>query len=311
MSGYLFAFFSGEEEQNGEQIRFALSRDGLYWEDLHAGRAVLRSDRGTGGCRDPFLVRDPRNNRCYLLATDLKIEGGASWQRAKRFGSRGLLVWESDDLICWEGPELRRIAPPDAGCLWAPEAVYDRAGEDFFVFFASWMGNRITGIGKQKIYSVRTRDFRTFSKPELYIERKDDVIDTTIVECEGKYFRISKNETSKKLILEKGNRLDGEFTQIHSEVLERLNGVEGPECFRLPDGRWCLIADRYSRHSGYFPMIAEDLGSGCFSLPQADSYNMGEKRKRHGGVLELTDGEYERLAAWGLSKNKEDGKCLQ
>ncbi|HJD47185.1 MAG TPA: glycoside hydrolase family 43 protein [Candidatus Mediterraneibacter norfolkensis] len=298
MKRYLFTYFSGEEEPGGEQVYFAVSRDGLHWEEINEGRPVLHSEEGTGGVRDPFPVRDPRSGRCYLIATDLKIEGGGSWQDAKRFGSRRMLVWKSDDLVKWTGPGLYDVAPEDAGCLWAPEAIFDKEKNGFFVYFASWTGDRDNGIGKQRIYLSFTSDFEKFSKPVLYIERKDDVIDTTIVKAGERFYRISKNETSKKLILEAGDSLQGSYSPVYSEILEKIEGVEGPECYCLPDGKWCVIADCYSRRRGYFPMITENLEGGKFVLPGPDEYCMGENRKRHGGVMEITSEEYERLCGW-------------
>ena len=51
MAGYLFSHFIGEEK-DGEQIYFAVSRDGLHWKDLNAGMPVLYSHIGTCGVRD-------------------------------------------------------------------------------------------------------------------------------------------------------------------------------------------------------------------------------------------------------------------
>ncbi len=54
--GYLFAHFIGEQE-NGEQIYFALSRDGMYWQDLNNEEPVLPSTVGERGVVDPFMIR--------------------------------------------------------------------------------------------------------------------------------------------------------------------------------------------------------------------------------------------------------------
>ena len=61
-TGYLFVHFTGEEKL-GEQIYFALSRDGLHWMDLNNGNPVLLSDIGEKGVRDPFILRNPRPER--------------------------------------------------------------------------------------------------------------------------------------------------------------------------------------------------------------------------------------------------------
>ena len=76
MAGYLFAHFVGEEK-DGEQVYFALSRDGLHWQDLNGGKPVLFSRTGTCGVRDPFPVRNPLSGKAYLIATDLRIQAVA------------------------------------------------------------------------------------------------------------------------------------------------------------------------------------------------------------------------------------------
>ena len=65
---YLFAYFASEKYADGEQIYFAVSQDGLFWEDLNANRPVLISELGEGGVRDPFLIRG--KDRFYLIVTD-------------------------------------------------------------------------------------------------------------------------------------------------------------------------------------------------------------------------------------------------
>ena len=95
-TGYLFVHFTGEEKL-GEQIYFALSRDGLHWMDLKEGKPVLVSDIGEAGVRDPFILRNPLNGKYVIIATDLRIEAGKGWTAAQEEGSRNLLGWESED----------------------------------------------------------------------------------------------------------------------------------------------------------------------------------------------------------------------
>lgn len=295
MAGYLFVHFIGEEK-DGEQIYFSLSRDGLHWQDLHDGKPVLYSRKGECGVRDPYLVRDPADGKFYLIATDLRIQAGKGWTAAQEQGSRDLMVWESSDLIHWSQERSCRVGIPEAGCVWAPEAVYDREKEAFLVFFASKVRRGAEEEGKHRIYAAYTRDFRDFSETFLYMERENHVIDTTILESGGKYYRISKDETEKVLILEESLSLLGEFHRIPSPVLDALKGVEGPEGYLLPDGKtWCLIADRFAEGKGYLPLVTDDLSSGNFRILEPDEYDMGQVKKRHGGVLAVTDQEYERL----------------
>ena len=186
MAGYLFAHFIGEQK-NGEQIYFAVSRDGLHWRDLNGGKPVLYSGIGTCGVRDPFLVRNPVNNMYYLIATDLRIEAGKGWDQAQEAGSRDLIVWDSKDLIHWGRERACPVGVSGAGCVWAPEAVYDREKEALLVFFASKVKQEGDTQGKHRIYAAYTKDFHEFSETFLYFEKENHVIDTTILEQETDY----------------------------------------------------------------------------------------------------------------------------
>lgn len=297
-SCYLFVHFIGEEK-DGEQIYFAVSRDGLHWTDLNGGMPVLFSKTGTCGVRDPFPVRDPGSGTIYLIATDLRIEAGEGWEKAQEAGSRDLIVWESKDLIHWSRERACTVGIPDAGCVWAPEAVYDSEKEAFLVFFASRVKRAGEEKGKHRIYAAYTRDFREFSGTFLYFEKENHVIDTTILESKGRYYRISKDETSKRLIMEAADSLLGEYTKIESPVLDALEGVEGPEGYLLPDGKtWCLIADQFQTGKGYLPMVSEHLEKGQFRILLPEEYDMGVRKKRHGGILPITEEEYETLLAF-------------
>lgn len=295
MPAYIFVHFIGEEK-NGEQIYFAVSKDGLFWEDLNQGKPVLYSHIGACGVRDPYLVKHPITGKFYLIATDLCIGNGTDWDTAVNKGSKSIIVWESQDLIHWEKERACQVMDEKVGCVWAPEAIFDYEKETFMVFWASLTKEEGEKEPKHKIYASYTDDFKHFSEAFLYLERTEHVIDTTIVRNHENYYRISKDETNKALIVEKGKTLTGTFSQIKSETLEHLQGVEGPECFRMPDGRhWCLIADQFAKRLGYLPMITSDLESGEFRILQEEEYNLGKNKKRHGGIMEITEQEYERL----------------
>ena len=120
---YLFTHFIGEQPQ-GEQIYFSLSKDGLHWKDLHDGKPVICSEVGECGLRDPFLIRKADGSGFVIIATDLCIANGRGWDAAVKTGSKNLAVMESKDLIHWSKPVLVEVSVPEAGCTWAPEAIY-------------------------------------------------------------------------------------------------------------------------------------------------------------------------------------------
>src|SRR5437868_3029743 len=74
-AGYLFVYFGGDATQDGEQIRYALSRgnDPLHWRELNGGQPVLTTTVGEKGVRDPYIVRAPGGNKFYIIGTDLNM----------------------------------------------------------------------------------------------------------------------------------------------------------------------------------------------------------------------------------------------
>jgi hypothetical protein len=289
MSCYLFAHFIGESYEHGEQIYFSVSEDGLHWQDLNGGKPVLRSHISRGGVRDPFLIQHPITGSYYLIATDERIQAGYGWEHAQYQGSHDLILWRSGDLIHWDGPVARTVGVEEAGCVWAPEAVFDPSRGEFLVFWASM--TRLNGEprSKQRIYASWTGDFDRFSRPFVWMERDCDVIDTTVVRSDGWYYRFSKDEVSKRLMLERGRTLTGPFQEISSSLLQGLRGVEGPACFRLPDGQWCLLVDQYAVGGGYRPFLIRDLANGNLQALAPEEYDLGERVKRHGSVLEVSE----------------------
>lgn len=297
-AGYLLVHFIGEQP-GGEQVYFSYSEDGLHWKDLNASLPVLCSELGEQGVRDPFIVRSPKENRFYLIATDLSIANNKGWDTAVNAGSRDMIVWESADLIHWSSPWSVTVGVPGAGCVWAPEAIYDEASGDFLVFWASATQERQEDHRKQKIFSARTKDFRSFSGTETYIERDNHIIDTTIIAHNGSYYRYSKDETTKNIRVEKGNLLDKHsFIGLNAPALEEMVGVEGPQIFKFNDREeWCLIVDRFAEGKGYIPLLTSDLASGEFRVLQDGEFNLGASKKRHGGVIPITYEECSRLLA--------------
>ena len=59
--------------------------------------------------------------------------------------------------------------------------------------------------------------------------------------------------------------------------------------------KWCLIADQYHTHKGYTPFLCNDLSSGEWKQLSPDEFNMGKRKKRHGGVIKITDEQYDKL----------------
>ncbi|MGN0266541.1 MAG: glycoside hydrolase family 43 protein [Lachnospiraceae bacterium] len=293
--GYLFVYFTGESA-TGEQVYFSVSYDGLHWRDLNKGRPVLVSHIGEKGVRDPFIIRSENENKFYIIATDLRMANGRSWEEVQTTGSRSIAVWESNDLIHWSWERLEEVGIPEAGCVWAPEAVYDEKRNCYLVFWASRVREKDDRKPKHRIYASMTRDFSTFTKPIKYIEKENDIIDTTIIRDKGFYYRISKDETEKNIRVDRGRDLqEGPFEPVECPELNQIYGVEGPEAFILESGKWCLIVDQFASNGGYMPLICESLENGEFHVLEKDQYDMGKSKKRHGSVIPISEKEMEAL----------------
>ena len=133
----MFVTFQNGSTPQSEQIYFGLSQDGQTWTALNASKPVLVSTVGEKGARDPYILRSPDGSKFYLISTDLSIYYNSSWTRAQQAGSHSIVVWESSDLVNWSQPRLVTVAASDAGCTWAPEAVYDISAGNYLVFWAS------------------------------------------------------------------------------------------------------------------------------------------------------------------------------
>lgn len=295
-NGYLFVTFKGEQTPMSEQVYFALSKDGRKWDALNGGEPILVSSIGEKGVRDPYLLRARDGKSFILIATDLSIHLNGDWNRAQTAGSQSIVVWESTDLIKWSEPRLVKVAADDAGCTWAPEAIFDEEKGDYLVFWAS--KNRRDQFAKQRIWAARTLDFKTFGKPFIYIEKPDHVIDTTIVRDDGKLYRFSKDEKFKAITMETSKSLSGPWQDIPEFSLSKLRGYEGPGCYMLKPpsagkpATWCLVIDHYARGEGYKPYVTDDLSTGEFKSAPGFRFPF---RFRHGSVLPLGKEEYQNL----------------
>ncbi len=312
-TAYLFAYFKGEGSAQGEQIYFAVSRDGLNWKDINGGNPVLTSTLGEKGLRDPFIMRSADGSKFFVIATDLKINGNGDWTAAQTKGSKSIMVWESSDLINWSEQRMCRVAPDGAGCTWAPEAVYNEESGEYTVFWSSKIPSSQSvpnNDNTHRVYYCTTKDFKTFSDAKVWIELKNpqnrtiSVIDATVIKVGDTYYRFKKNEATeahkqgmpssgKYIIMEKAKSLLGQWTEVNTQM-SQIAYVEGPTCFKFNgENKWCLFIDDFGG-KGYYPLITTDLSSGVFTQPSSSQYSLPSVM-RHGSVVNITESEYSNL----------------
>jgi hypothetical protein len=313
--GFLFTTFRDETTPMSEQIYFAVSEDGKQWQSLNDGKPVLVSDVGEKGVRDSFALRSHDGQKAWIIATDLCVNRNRDWHRNTHAGSKSIVVWESNDLLHWSEPRLVQVAPDDAGCVWAPEAIFDEEAGDYLVYWAST--NKSDNYAKQRIWAAHTKDFRTFDKPFIFLEKPNHVIDIDIVRDGDTYYRFTKDDKDKSVSMASSNKLAGPWREIEQFTAGKGKNFEGPICYKLrpaADGQppeWCLlldnVSDRIGRGAfGYMPFISHDLSTGEFT-PATDTHF--PYPFRHGSVLPITSAELERLklAYSGSGKSTSSG----
>jgi len=299
--GFLFVTFRGEATPMTEQVYFLLSEDARDWDALNEGEPVLVSTAGERGVRDPYILRKPDGSGFVLIATDLSINLNPDWDRAQTAGSQSIVIWESADLVSWTAPHLVKVAPDDAGCTWAPEIVYDPESEAYMIFWASRTGR--DDFSKHRIWATMTEDFTSFGEPFVYIEKPDNVIDTTIIQQGDSWYRFTKDESAKTISMETSDHLMEGWREVDMFNLDHLEGFEGPTAFVSEynvDGtprRWNLLLDWYATGNGYQAYVTEDLASGRFDTDTGMTFPFHPVR--HGSVLALTPEEYARLQRAG------------
>jgi hypothetical protein len=308
-AGYLYAHFK-RESADGEQIHFALSEgnDPLRFDDLNGGEPVLYSTLGDRGVRDPHLVRAPAGDRCFLVATDLRVHGNGDWDQMQRRGSRSIMVWESEDLVDWGEGRLVEVAPPEAGNTWAPEAVWDPEQGAYLVHWSSKLYDEAGHEGESynRIMYATTQDFREFSEPRVWVDRGWNTIDATVIGHEGVYYRFLKDERGrggqaphgKSVFSETAASLTAEDWKPLAEGigLDAISQGEGPLVYKSnTEERWFLWIDEFTERR-YVPFETTDLAAGKWT--PCEEYRL-PKDPCHGVVLPVTSEEYARLsAAW-------------
>ena len=247
MSAYLFVHFREKITPDGEQVHFALSRDGFHWEAVNQGLPVLWTYYGSRGARDFTICRCKHTGRFYIIATDLSLAYGMrnefqhSWDAISRFGSKSFSLWESEDLVHWSEQRLLSIGLDEFGCMWAPDVIYDSEQDDYVLHWSS--SHQADNYRQKAIYYSRTKDFSSFTRPALLYKKEDSgVIDSAMYEENGQYYLFVKSEDNpEKLILLKSRSVTGPFERVAAfdeSMADCQDGLyEAPTAVQLEAGR--------------------------------------------------------------------------
>jgi len=232
---YVFTSF---REPATDGLYLAYSEDGYHWKDLKG--PYLKPEAGASKImRDPSIARGKDGVYHMVWTTDWK-------------GGNGFGYASSKDLINWSEQQYIPVMEnePDVVNVWAPEIFYDDEADQYIIIWASTIPFRFEkGIededNNHRMYYVTTKDFKTFSDTELFLNPGFSVIDCVIVK-QGKddYALIIKDNTRpmRNLKVGFGKSPLGPFENI-SEPYTGFKS-EGPTVVKI-DGKWLIYYDNY------------------------------------------------------------------
>lgn len=316
-SCYLFAFFSNNTP-DGEQVRYALSDDGLNYTSLNGGRPVVASDTIAlkKSIRDPYICRGRDGRTFYMVMTDMRSSEG--WQ-----SNDGLILMKSDDLLHWQHtaidfptrfPSLEGFGRDNLHAVWAPQLIWDAREGRYMIYYSIGRHDWEYPVGDKRqpyfklFYSYVNDDFTDITEPRLLFDFGTAAIDGDIIYDgrNGEYVLFFKDEglptvnngfrTRQGVMRATAKELTGPYaTEFRHLQKPGQYPVEGSSVFRLiGSDDYILMYDCYAQ--GYYQFCrSSDLKN--FTFVQ-NTPTRGTFTPRHGSVMHISAAERDRLEAW-------------
>lgn len=302
---YLSVHFKEKLTPDGEQVYFSISKDGFKWEEVNSGNPVLVAQKGEKGCRDIEIVR-LHTGGFMIITTDLCIVNrmdenhNVNWKEVNSSGSKSLRMWYTRDFTSFEEERLVYFGRNDFGCMWAPEVFFDEENEEYLIHWGSTV--KEDNFTHMSIFCSKTKDFKSFTPPEIYFTKENEILDSHILKINDTYHLFYKNAHNPGMNMHSTSKcLYGPFDhdsvfQDYMETFSSPGAYEGPTTYRLPDGRWCLMLDFFGcpkPEMGYVPFTTPGNELKDFRMNKEEfSFPYGFK---HGRFIEITQEEYENI----------------
>ena len=304
---YLFAYFRNDAKStNGENIFYAVSKDGYNYESLNGGVPVANASQGTGHSRDPYIMKaqDGAEYKYYMVATDANT--------TNNYNNTSLHTWGSNDLITWDELANPQFATDKGGgsktitnMCWAPEAIWDPVAEKYMVYFSSNEADSAANESSKIWYSY-TSDFRNFDKKQLLFDPGYGVIDADITPYKNGYVMMYKKEASSDPGAKKvwytfktgksPSNSDGEYDTANAKVFESATNTvaEGPQVFPISGTSSYGVLVDYFSSGGFGFSYTSDFES--YSKISADNCSINHLNPSHGCIIPISDMEYYNLS---------------
>ncbi|MEU3791462.1 glycoside hydrolase family 43 protein [Streptomyces fructofermentans] len=284
-SAFVMGYFTESPNGLGTDygLHLAVSTDARNWTPLHQNNPVVTPTQGTGGLRDPFIMRK-QDGTFVVLATDLK---GTDWTQQNEY----IHVWQSTDLRSFT--DYRRLRMHSmATHSWAPEAFWDPGRGQYGIIYSA-----VNAGGHNVIMVNHTADFRTVSSPQVFFDPGHDVIDGNLTrDVNGVNYLYYKNSSQQTLVGARSTSLNpGSFQPFSTGVAH--GGTEAPIVVKSPtDSGWFLWGDTYTPNGVFYAWHTNDLASGTWTAADQRTYTQPVNSK-HGTIHPITTAEYTNLIA--------------
>lgn len=287
--GYIMGYFteSPSSVANNYGLHLAVSTDGLNWTPLNQNTPVATPTAGTGGLRDPFIMRK-QDNTFVVLATDLK---GTDFTQKNQY----IHIWDSADLRSFTG--YRRVHMHTMPThTWAPEAFWDASRGQYGIIYSANNG------GRDAFYVNYTTDFRTVSAAQLYFDPGFNVLDATMHVGSGMNYLYYKSFADGRLYGARSSTLAPRSFDRGTYTSGVVNGgIEAPIVVKANDrNEWFLWGDSFSPVNGeLYVWRSGDINSNSWSALGKERYTQPLNAK-HPTIAPITAGEHAALLArWG------------
>ena len=323
--GYLYCHMS----DRGEYTAYAISRDGLNYEDIIGGNAIMdpkEHARIEGGQRDAFICRAWNGKGYVMVTTDMCVAKSHKWD------NYGIDLLKSDDLIHWtsvtfdyrkgtgifSNPEaqsvykdwstINRVWAPQI--FWDPDYTWENGDRGGYMIYYSML-NRPEEEYDRMYYSYADKSFTRLTQPKLLFDWGYATIDADInLLADGKYHMLIKKEggkpgiytaTSDHLTYGWGEPVEDDYVSF-----EGRKNCEGSSAFQLiGDKTWRVAYIQYSDNPKHYRICEADENLRNFRNPQDIK---GVTGPQHGSFMRLTKKEYKRLKKWSDKQVNEKAK---
>lgn len=296
MAYYLFAYFT-DNSTKGQQVCYAVSKNGLDFTPLNGGTPVLASDTISlsGGVRDPHILRCD-DGWFRMVLTDM------DWQKGK-WSNHGIVLLRSRDLIHWEHHTVdfhQVYADSRFSCVnavWAPQTIFDPEAGKYLVYFSVHSEKDNPFECDAVHYAYANSDFSGLEgEPQLLFDYPDPTIDTDIVQKDGFYHIFfntwGKDGLMRRQFIAQNLHQPDKWKLVPGRMQPNDMASEGSTAYSLIGSNdWILCYDCH--RDGIFQFCrTNDLKH--FTLERS-TQTTGSFTPRHGSVIHISKKEYKKL----------------